>query len=99
MWIDTISPVLAILTSPTPGTQLPGASVTFTWSAGSGVGPYSLWVGSQGVGSHDLAVIGATKALSGTVNGLPTTGETLYVRMLSGVNGVWKFIDYTYTAF
>ena len=88
----------AVLTSPVPESTLPGSSTTFTWTAGSGVTYYSLWVGSQGVGSHDIAVIGATKSLSGTVSGLPTNGETLFVRMLSYINGAWQFTDYTYTA-
>jgi hypothetical protein len=40
--------------SPAPGSVLPGSSVTFTWSAGSGVAEYQLWVGSTGAGSQNL---------------------------------------------
>ena len=93
------SPVLSTLVSPTPGSTMTGTSATFTWSAGAAVTYYSLWVGTQGVGSHDVAVIGTTKALSGTVAGLPTNGQILYVRLLSYINGAWQYTDYTYTAF
>jgi hypothetical protein len=40
------TPVPAVLTSPTPGTKLSGSSVMFTWTAGSGVSTYGLWLGS-----------------------------------------------------
>ena len=41
------------LTSPAPGSVLPGASVTFTWT-GSGVSDYQLYVGSS-LGAGDLS--------------------------------------------
>ncbi len=34
-----------------------------------------------------------------TVAGLPTNGNTVYVRLWSLINGAWQYIDYTYTAF
>jgi hypothetical protein len=34
------------ITSPAPSSTLPGSTVTFQWSAGSGVQEYTLWVGS-----------------------------------------------------
>ena len=52
----------AAITSPTPGTTLPGASTTFTWSAGAGgVTGYYLWVGTS-PGTDNLVGIGPLTA-------------------------------------
>ncbi|HSC71939.1 MAG TPA: hypothetical protein VLH58_11330, partial [Candidatus Methylomirabilis sp.] len=84
--------------TPTPGTTLSGASVTFTWSAGTGVTEYWLAVGtSPGMGDLYSASQGA--AASATVAGLPTDGRFLYVRLESRVGGVWQTPrDYPYRA-
>ena len=37
-------------------------------------------------------------ALSASVTGLPTYGQTVYARLYSWINGAWKSADYTYTA-
>ena len=74
-----------------------GSSATFTWTAGSGVAQYDLYVGTTGVGSSNIKVSGAQTALTYAVTGIPTTGGTLYVRLLSLINGTWQHIDYTYT--
>ncbi|MFZ1086320.1 MAG: putative Ig domain-containing protein [Terracidiphilus sp.] len=92
------TPVLASLTSPTPGTALPGASATFQWSTGSGVTDYLLMVGTTGAGSRNLYSGVATPATSASVTGLPLSGETIYVRLYSEFNGSWTlYNDYTYT--
>ena len=89
--------------SPTPGSTLSGSSTTFTWSAGSGVTGYELWLGSTGAGSQNLgtftdgAATGST--VSQSVTGLPTSGATLYVRLLSQIGGNWQATDYTYVEF
>jgi len=88
----------AVLTSPTTGSALTGSSVTFTWTAGSGVTQYELWMGSAGVGSGNIYYPGLTTGTTETVTGLPTNGETLYVRLWSKIAGVWNYNDYTYTA-
>ena len=44
----------AALTSPTPGSTLPGSRVTFTWTTGSGVSAYIFYLGTMGPGSSDL---------------------------------------------
>src|SRR5208337_103076 len=85
--------------SPTPPyTQFVGSSQSFTWSAGSGVTAYDLWVGTTGVGSHNLYYPPQTTSLQATVAGLPTNGATIYVRLNSLINGAWQSIDYTYAA-
>ena len=92
----TASP--ATMTTPAPASTLPGASATFNWSAGTGVQFYSLWVGTQGVGSRNIYNSGNTNARFATVSGLPENGQTVYVRLFSWINGAWQTNDYTYTA-
>jgi len=92
------SPVAAVMTSPAPGSILPGTAATFVWTAGLGATPYLLTVGSTGAGSTNLYVLYADST-SATVSGLPTDGSTVYVRLWSLLGGTsWQFNDYTYTA-
>ena len=88
--------------SPAPGTELSGSSVAFTWSAGSGVTEYQLWLGTTGAGSQNLGVYTEAAAtgntVSATATGLPTDAATVYVRLLSEIGGSWLSTDYTYTA-
>jgi murein DD-endopeptidase MepM/ murein hydrolase activator NlpD len=93
----TVSGQKAVLTTPAPGTTLAGASVTFGWTAGSGVSQYYLYLGTT-VGAYDLYGQSQGTNLSVTVNGLPTDGRTLYVRLWSMLASGWDFNDYTYTA-
>src|SRR5205807_4419820 len=59
-WISTLSlhdalPICkAVLTSPGPGSTLPGAAATFGWSTGAGATQYSISVGTTGVGSFNV---------------------------------------------
>jgi hypothetical protein len=93
------SPPEGVLQTPAPGTVLAGATVTFTWSAGSGVAEYWLDVGTTPAWSDLLHQSQGTN-LSGAVSGLPTTGQTVSVRLWSRFTGVWQqFNDYTYTAY
>ena len=48
------TPVPAALTSPPPGSTLSGSSITFGWTAGSGVTKYEFLLGTTGPGSDDL---------------------------------------------
>ena len=59
---------------------------------------YWLRVGTTGAGSFDVYSNTQGTNTSKTVSGLPTGGETLYVRLFSMVNGGWLYNDYTYTA-
>jgi len=93
-------PVIALLTSPAPGSTLPGATVTFSWTPGAGVTQYQIWLGTTGAGSQNLGILfpGASTPTSGTATGLPTSGATLYARLWSEVGLIWLFKDYTFTA-
>jgi fibronectin type 3 domain-containing protein len=92
----TLAP--AALTTPTPGSVLPGSTVTFAWTGGAGPAAYQLWLGTTGVGSKNLYDSGSTTGTTETVSGLPTTGGTVYARLWWEISGVWQHADYTYTA-
>jgi hypothetical protein len=93
----TVGGSIAAMTSPAPGATLTGASVTFTWSAASGAVAYWLDVGSaQGQGNLFGQNVGL--ATSQTVNGIPTDGSTISVKLWTLVGGAWQFNEYTYTA-
>ena len=93
----TGSPTPAALTTPTPGTTLSGTSVNFTWSAGNAT-YYQLFVGTTGVGSHNLYNSGPVKVTTESVTGLPSNGSKVYVRLYWLINGAWSTADYTYKA-
>jgi serine protease len=86
------------MTSPTPGSALSGASVTFNWNAGSGASQYWLEVG-RAAGTGDLFEASVGLATNQTVNGLPVMGTPVYVRLWTLVSGIWLYNDYTYTSF
>jgi hypothetical protein len=93
-------PAQAAITSinPANGSTLTGSSQTFSWT-GTGVTQYWLWVGTS-VGTKNILDSGSLgTALSTTVNGLPTNGSTVYVRLWHLEGGNWLLTDYTYTAF
>jgi hypothetical protein len=90
------TPVPAALTTPTPGSVLPGSTVTFAWPGGAGPAAYQLWLGTTGVGSKNLYDSGSTTGTTETVSGLPTDGVTLYARLWSLIDGKWQSNDYTY---
>ena len=89
-------PAKATMISPTPGSTLAGSSQTFTWTTGSGVSSYLLWVGTK-VGGNDIYnPTLPTAATSATVLNIPSHGKTVYVRLWSYINGVRQYNDYTY---
>jgi hypothetical protein len=95
--VEPPPPAPATMTSPPPGSQLAGATVTFSWSTGSGVSYYYLFVGNS-PGNSDIYAAGLPSATSTTVGGIPTDGRTIYVRLWSLIGGGWQYIDYAYTA-
>ena len=94
--------IKAAMISPTPGTRLAGAVVTFTWTPGTYVTTTSLWIGTA-AGRSDLGTFGGG-ATTATVR-LPTSpGKsavkqvTIYVRLWSLIAGALSYNDYTYLA-
>jgi hypothetical protein len=65
----------------------------------SGASLYQVWVGNS-PGAHDIGEYPAsgTTSTSTTINGLPTDGRTLYVRLWSLIDGVYEYTDATFTA-
>ena len=93
---EYITPVQAVLTSPTPGRTL-GASATFEWTVGTSVTEYQIRIGTISAGSSNLFSLTTTALSTGAVNNIPTTGGTVYVRLYSLIAGAWQYTDYTYT--
>ena len=87
----------AELTDPAPGSTLTATSATLTWSAGTGVDEYVLYVG-QSVGGSCYFSGSCGTNLSQAVSGLPSNGATIYVRLGSRFGAGWIYNDYTYTA-
>ncbi len=88
---------LATMITPAPSSTLTSNSVPFTWNAGTGITIYQLLAGTS-VGASNLFSSGNVTATGVTATGLPLDGSTVYVRLQSQVNGVFQFVDYTYTA-
>jgi len=95
---ETGTPVPATLTSPSPGSTLPGSDATFTWTQGGGVGAYWLNLGTDtsNAGAKNIYTGGGTNLTSATVTGLPTGGETIYATLYSYINGSWQPTVYTF---
>ena len=82
------------MVSPVAGSLLSSSTVTFTWTTGTGVSQYWLWVSTvQGDGNIYSQSQGTS--LSRTVSGIPT-GAPVYVRVWSLIGGTWQYIDYGY---
>jgi N-acetylneuraminic acid mutarotase len=87
-----------VLVSPTPGSTLAAASsTTFTWTPGSGITKYELYLSHIGVGSDDLYRSGEITATSVTVSNLPANGTILYATLYCWANGVEHWTGYTFT--
>jgi hypothetical protein len=88
----------AEMTSPPAGSVLPGATVTFVWSAGVNVSQYYLKVGTV-VNTGDIYEGDQGLNTAATISGLPVQGGDVYVRLSSRIGQDWTHRDYTYRAF
>jgi hypothetical protein len=88
----------ATLISPTPGSTLPGSSVTFQWAPAPGAAAYALNLSGTGRLSSRLYTSGNITSTSVTVTGLPTNGETITAQLWALVNNTWAASNYTFTA-
>lgn len=90
-------PQKAQITSPTPGATLTGTSMTINWTPGVAVTRYwlfaGLWEGGNTLTSADVGT-----NLSATVAGLPASGQPIYVRLWSYIDGAWQSSDAVYQA-
>ncbi|HBZ72485.1 MAG TPA: hypothetical protein DEP35_23205, partial [Deltaproteobacteria bacterium] len=87
------------LSSPSCGSTLGGGAVVFTWTDnGAGVTDWWLYLGTS-QGANNLLDSGRLGTTSASVSGLPTDGETIYVRLWYRTPGrAWHFSDCTITA-
>jgi len=90
-----------VLTTPEPGSTLPGSSVTFTWTTDKWASTYELFLGTS-FNAHNLGefVVSPSKNATVSVNaaGLPTTGVEVYAILSWTSSGVKHYKNYTYTA-
>ena len=85
------------MTSPADGATLSGASETFTWDPGGGNSQLWLEVGtSASPNTYFTGDMGTN--VSYTVNGLPTNGSAVQVRLWSYDGSTWTYNTYAYTA-
>jgi len=98
VYTESGSPVLAALTSPTPGltTVLGTSNVGFQWTTGTGASVYQLNLSAVAPGASDLFSYKGT-ATSATATTLPANGVTVYARLYSKIDGAWQYNDYVYT--
>jgi hypothetical protein len=89
----------ATLTTPTPGTQLSGSTVTFDWTCSScGATAYWLDLGTTAGGNNYYQSGNLGNVLTITVQSLPLNGTTVYATLYSLVSGVWQHGVYTYSS-
>jgi hypothetical protein len=86
----------AHITSPL-GATLGSPEQTFTWSKGTGVSAYYLYIGTH-AGASDVFNSGQLSTTSVTATDMPANGSKLYVRLWSWVGNHWEYNDYTYAA-
>lgn len=87
----------ATVSSPAPGATLAASTATFTWTAGTGVSEYFLYVGSK-PGESDISSGSTGLNREKRVSGLPVDGRTVFVRVYSKFPTGWALRDYQYTA-
>lgn len=91
----TIAPVKAAMITPAAGSTLTAASTTFTWSGGTSVSQYALWIG-RSPGGYDVYAGSEGTGTSRTVT-LPTDGGPVYATLWSLIGSQWQSSDYFYT--
>jgi len=87
---------LAVMQTPTPGTEIDGTQATFTWSAGIGASGYWLDIGSTS-GGNDIYQSGNLGLQQNTtVYDLPNNGSQIYATLWTLINGQWYYNEYQY---
>lgn len=86
------------ITTPVLHSTLSGGTVTFDWTAGTGVGAYWLDVGTI-LAKGNIFAANLGTSLFRTVTGIPVNGSAIYVQLWSQIGGLWNLSRYTYTAF
>lgn len=96
-FVESGTPVPAVLTSPTSGDTLSSTTATtFTWTTGIQVSAYWLRLGTAGPGSSDLYASGRMTGISTTAGPFPSYGRTIYATLYSVIKGVWQPVYSTF---
>ena len=88
-------PVPSELVSPVDGTEFDSDEVTFEWTEGKSVNRRMIYMGTA-QGSGDLLTSYLTGESSQSLT-VPTTGQSVHVRLWSQLPNGWKYKDYQYT--
>ncbi len=88
-------PVTAVLSYPGNGFGDVALDVTAQWNPVNGADRYSLVIGTS-PGAGDVFQSGEITATSVAVSSLPEE-QTLYARLATRHNGVWRYVDSTFT--
>jgi Lectin C-type domain len=91
-----IAPLVSMLTYPGNGAVNADPSQPIQWTSVANAQAYYLCVGTT-VGSKDLVNTGEIQQTSYLASGLPA-GQTLYARIWTKINGVWRYTDSTFSA-
>jgi hypothetical protein len=86
----------AAITSPPNGSMFSATTVSFNWED-AGATAYYLYIGTS-QGANDLYSAAQGTALSAIIDGLPSDGSRVHVRLWSSISGEWYYRDYSYTA-
>ena len=98
-YVSTEVGQLAKMSYPGLASTLPGSSFTFQWTGSNTATAYRIEAGStQGGNNYYDSGSLPTTTLSQTINTLPTDGSTVYVTLLTQMNGQWANNQYYYTA-
>jgi len=85
------------MTSPTPGTDVSGTSVTFNWDAGSwAVDNWGVHVGTDWPGTSNFYNSGALGTATSLDVPMPADGTKTYVTLWYRINGLWDSVGYVY---
>jgi len=88
----------AAMLSPIQGSTLPGSTATFTWTTGSNVTHYVIYIGTT-PGARDVRSVDTGLSTTVTIEHIPTTGKSLYVTLYSWIDGVAQSNAYSYAQF
>lgn len=86
--------VPAEMTSPVNESEFATSPITFTWTAGTNVTKYWLFIGNA-IGGSDIYSADEGVLLTDTV-AVPVDGRRIYVRLRSFIGSEWFYNDYSY---
>ena len=91
------APSMARFTYPAAGGTTIDPTQPLTWTTVSNVQAYYLYVGST-PGAKDLVNTGEIQQTSYLLPNLLPVNQTLYARLWTKLNGVWRYVDTTFVA-